>query len=51
MNKFSVTTAKNNIAYSKSKSDESLATILAQFHADRTLTRSPIDFPKQPVRS
>jgi hypothetical protein len=42
MNKFSVTTAKYNIAYSKSKSDESLTTKLAQFYADRTLTRSPI---------
>jgi NAD(P)-dependent dehydrogenase (short-subunit alcohol dehydrogenase family) len=34
--------AKYNIAYSESESDESLTTKLAQFYADRTLTRSPI---------
>ena len=34
--------AKYNIAYSESESNESLTTKLAQFYADRTLTRSPI---------
>ncbi len=34
--------AKYNIPYSDSESDESLTTKLAQFYADRTLTRSPI---------
>jgi NAD(P)-dependent dehydrogenase (short-subunit alcohol dehydrogenase family) len=34
--------AKYNIAYSESESDESLTSKLAQFYADRTLTRSPI---------
>jgi rhamnulose-1-phosphate aldolase/alcohol dehydrogenase len=34
--------AKYNIAYSESESDESLTAKLAQFYADRTLTRSPI---------
>jgi rhamnulose-1-phosphate aldolase/alcohol dehydrogenase len=34
--------AKYNIPYSESESDESLTTKLAQFYADRTLTRSPI---------
>jgi rhamnulose-1-phosphate aldolase/alcohol dehydrogenase len=34
--------AKYNIPYSESESDESLTGKLAQFYADRTLTRSPI---------
>jgi enoyl-[acyl-carrier-protein] reductase (NADH) len=34
--------AKYNIPYSDSESDESLTAKLAQFYADRTLTRSPI---------
>jgi hypothetical protein len=42
MNKFSVTTAKYNVAYSNDEPTESLTTKLAQFYADRTLTRSPI---------
>jgi hypothetical protein len=42
MNKFSVTTAKYYVAYSNDEPTESLTTKLAQFYADRTLTRSPI---------
>jgi len=34
--------AKYQIAYSESESDESLTSKLAQFYAERTLTRSPI---------
>jgi enoyl-[acyl-carrier-protein] reductase (NADH) len=34
--------AKYGIAYSESESDEALTAKLAQFYADRTLTRSPI---------
>jgi enoyl-[acyl-carrier-protein] reductase (NADH) len=42
MDKFSVTTAKYGIAYTDDEATDSLTTKLAQFHADRTLTRSPI---------
>jgi enoyl-[acyl-carrier-protein] reductase (NADH) len=34
--------AKYGIAYSDKESDEDLTSKLAQFYADRTLTRSPI---------
>jgi hypothetical protein len=35
--------AKYDIAYTEDESDDSLTTKLAQFYADRTLTKVPIE--------